>query len=443
MTKSDRNAFLLLNSADRLEEIMVMLSLMTILFAAAFLLPPNLMAQVPAPHAKAPPIKKGDKITPVTPDDIKVELQRLGSEWSWCKYVHPLDGIDSRGYTRLQAAVATRYEEWHPGSTMGSLGPFNPNIAGFLRSWVPDTAQSSADGLRLELFQERRGTPTLTHELAAEFVRKFNENQTPRRHEILVGGVRYYDLNGDGVIDAWWNSDGVYRIIEGRLEKVPADLGFTGTEPPESPENPGPRRPFRDEPPPRKDGDPPAEKPKPRVLGPEWVKTRPLPNPGSSERYPLEGGPVKYIRPGANLSYRKEADTKTRHTLLLDGGGGVDVYEWDDNSAIVVELIGAKPGDVQFSLRREFDQQRKPSRHEFRLGPVTYYDIDGDGMIDGWVDHRGGKPNSFILVADRVVKIENDKVPFRTEPGKTPAVWDEKHQSGFQFDKGKWSPTKT
>jgi hypothetical protein len=405
-----------------------------------------------------------------------------GSDWTSCKYVHPLDGKEYRGYVRIASATARRSENSSlTKHTLRFDDTGRLEIQEADDGW-PDVTFELLQGKSPDHALEFRGRPELTALISGQASNKRMDTIKVRTsYEIRVGRVSYFDLNGDGVIDCWVDcsrdeSPSVierrsFIMFEGRVLEVeyfvtPFPKLLERNDPPVSapmlavipmawaderknrydfidgkwsaenrqslPQTPGNKSLV------------PPEHPKLRQLGREWIKVKTVhaTAPGDPTAPPITEERTSYVRPGANVSYRKQDDDKTRHTLMLDHGGGLDVYEHDDKSALTVELIGKKPTDRMFYFNRQVSENGAPTRHELSFGPVSYFDLDGDGMIDCWVDHRGNGPKSFILFESQVVRVEHSNSPFQKVTAIRPLVWGEGRQVQYEFHGGKWSATK-
>lgn len=341
----------------------------------------------------------------------------LRPEWSRCKYVHPLDGAEYDGATRLVARYATRFTNQFQICQGHAL-----DHGGLLQVAEWDYNFD----LLVTLYGKPADPPViLGTDEQLHFERKLNEKGLTRRHEVRIGRVHLFDLDGDGIIDAWVDSRGPTRTVnllrDGQITEI-ADS----------------RSPFLDLPPPVPASNPPPRVIwKPRVLGPEWIRVKTI--------HPYDGSEqTSHRRPGAIVSYRKNNDDTTRHTLMLDQGGGIDAYERDDKSAITVELIGKKLGEKLFCFSRQQTEKGKATRHEFRFGPVTYFDLDGDGMIDCWIDRRNNKCETSILFERQVVKIDDSKGTLFEKPKGAYNVRSEGHKVEYEFlvPVGRWIQAK-
>lgn len=339
-------------------------------------------------------------------------------EWTECEYVHPLDGKTYKGSIRQRTCCSSRYEKQN--YTFHGIGGLAH------KAWL--AADEHDDGSILTL---RFGTMDLGFPVGRlQVVRKLNEKGRIGRREVSIGDVEYFDLDGDAVLDAWFDNRyrlrKSYQLRNNRIERVGDSLV------PFYDDYPGPQPPARV----------PADRARlnPLALGPEWIKITTVSESSAGPPIPPSGQKVtRYIRPGAIVSYRRDNDKTTRHTLLLDQGGGVDVYERDDKSAITIELIGKKLNDVQIRLVRRVNEKGRPIRHELSFGPVTYFDLNGDGAIDCWIDRRNGNPKSVILVEDHVVSVEVSKRAFHQTAGASPTVWSDGHKEQYQFKDDRWS----
>jgi hypothetical protein len=391
-------------------------------------------------------------LTPVKGADP--EIKKNGAprpEWEKCAYLHPIDGTEHKGFIRLILAMA--HSDEHRMQIRRTL-----SLEGGGRAEIEESSRA----LQLELLGEAFNTRPVQFRLIR------GRMSAPENFEVRFGPVSYIDLDGNGTIDCWIKSfndkvgerdirrasilfenrvldvdtlkshytflvkrnDPPMRMPEILLAAAEASVasgkadyhfaegkwkcGVAELPPARGPINvPRARIIGREEPP-----------------GPEWIRIR--------KPY-VEGGlpSSEYIRPGAIVSYREENDNKTRHTLLLDHGGGLDIYERDDKSAITLELIGKKPTDRLFYFHRQLDSKGQPTRHEVRFGSVTYFDLDGDGVIDCWIDQRAGDRKPCILFDNRVVPVEDAKELFQSAG--IGNAWSEGRKVQYKFEKGKWT----
>ena len=389
-------------------------------------------------------------LTPVKGADP--EIKKNGAprpEWEKCAYLHPIDGTEHKGFIRL--ILATAHSDEHRMQIRRTL-----SLEGGGRAEI----EESSSALQLELLGEAFNTRPVQIRLT------FGRKLALEHFEFRFGPTSYIDLDGNGTVDCWVESfydKAVERevrrasiLFENRVLDVeslknpyrfllerndpPARIPSLVFAPeasmpsgqvhyhfaegrwkrgvPELPAAPGPITlpPFRigrEEPP-----------------GPDWIKIR----------KPYKEGVLpssEYIRPGAIVSYRDENDNKTRHTLLLDQGGGLDIYERDDKSAITLELIGKKPGEKLFYFHRQMNDKGLPIRHEVRFGAVTYIDLDGDGVIDCWIDQQAGNRKPQILLDNHVVPVEDAKELFQSAG--IGNAWSEGRKVQYKFEKEKWT----
>ena len=119
-----------------------------------------------------------------------IPVRPCGPDWQICRYFHPLDRLEHRGQIRLVAKRTTWLESER--RTLQHCRLENGGGAFLLED----------DSGREVCVQYVTSFPYSTW--AMEFVRKVDERGKPRRHEVRFGGVRYFDRDGDGAIDAWY-----------------------------------------------------------------------------------------------------------------------------------------------------------------------------------------------------------------------------------------------
>ena len=175
-----------------------------------------------------------------------------------------------------------------------------------------------------------------------------------------------------------------------------------------------------------------ADNPKPLALGPEWTKVTRTDVVGQKS--------AGYSRSLVGKSGRAENGDSVAHGVQLECGASVGIVERDDKSNVSIRLSTQKDGlDTQMQFEVERDKQGLPTRQTVALQRVIYFDLDGDGTIDCWVDCRGATRKSVIILGDQLIKVNDSKNPFIDFPGLVQVARGQDPDVYYHFVKGKWA----
>jgi hypothetical protein len=177
-----------------------------------------------------------------------------------------------------------------------------------------------------------------------------------------------------------------------------------------------------------------SDDPRSKILGPEWTATKSVDKLGVEQR--------GFTRPLVGQAYRREQGDATLHNVRLENGGILSAQERDDKTAVTVTLSDRKEGDERVRFEGHSDGKGAATRHAVQFGPVNYIDLDGDGVIDCWVDTRGARRRSVIVFEDRLVEVEDTLNPFAPVGGLPPAAWASGRAVRYEFAAGRWSAVK-
>ena len=165
-----------------------------------------------------------------------------------------------------------------------------------------------------------------------------------------------------------------------------------------------------------------------RKLGPEWTKDK---NDEHLYRRKME---IELLR-------RPNGWDSTAYIISMENHI-VNISEDDDNRGVNVVIISRLENSRlgEFKIRK--DVKGKVSEMAAQMNDVFNYDLDGDGMIDAFVDNRKGKSIAKIVYEGRFVEVEQHKSTFGHAPNEKPEVWGIGRRERYILKDGTWTVKK-
>jgi hypothetical protein len=144
-----------------------------------------------------------------------------------------------------------------------------------------------------------------------------------------------------------------------------------------------------------------AGDPSPQAPGQEWKKVEVQNVLGQVQE---QSG---YTRPLVGSMFRLDKGHYTSYGVKLKKYT-LTTREEDDLKSLIVSMKGdalTDPNRLYFSM--ECDEKGKTTRHVVSFGAITYYDLNGDGVIDCWTDSRKTPLAPTIIYEDRMIEVES------------------------------------
>ena len=85
------------------------------------------------------------------------------------------------------------------------------------------------------------------------------------------------------------------------------------------------------------------------------------------------------------------------------------------------------------------DDKGNPESTTISLGKNSYFDLDGDGVIDALYDKQGQDGVPKVIFEGRFVQVEDFKTGFDAAKGQKPTMWGLGRKVQYVFDKGVWN----
>jgi hypothetical protein len=127
----------------------------------------------------------------------------------------------------------------------------------------------------------------------------------------------------------------------------------------------------------------------------------------------------------------------TGYTLSTESDDTVFIRDFDNKAATIVGLRG--PGLIDApSVMVHKNASGRYTKSEYDTGTILYYDLDGDGEIDGWVNKA--KNSAYIIFDDHVTRIREMRVHFLPDISRDNdiIVYSYYTDESIVFKRGKW-----
>ena len=118
----------------------------------------------------------------------------------------------------------------------------------------------------------------------------------------------------------------------------------------------------------------------------------------------------------------------------------VQITEYDANRGVTVRAsprgdLGKTFVDANILL----DDKGNPESTTISLGKNSYFDLDGDGVIDALYDKQGRDLVPKVIFEGRFVQVEDFKTGFGAAKGQKPTMWGLGRKVQYVFDNGVWN----
>ena len=167
-----------------------------------------------------------------------------------------------------------------------------------------------------------------------------------------------------------------------------------------------------------------------KKLGPEWTKDK--------------DNELLYRRKMViEVSRLDNGRESTGYTIPMEHHT-VTISEADENRGVSVKVLqrgrnSPREDSLHGELEVRKDVKGKVYKMRVELRDNIYFDLDGDGMIDAFIDKRKGNGVAKIVYEGRFVEVEQNKTTFGGDPPNVkPEVWGIGHGIKFIFENGAW-----